>query len=112
MVSRRLAKTITWRFIASGTTFAVSWIITGKIASSLGITLVNFFVKPVFYYLHEWAWDQKKEDVKVDEIVAECRMVPVLHVFVRGRLVKEIIGGDLNELNRVLQEQILETLHN
>ena len=64
MISTRLQKTITWRIIASGTTFIVSYIITGEVKGSLGITVANSFVKTIFYYVHEWLWDRKTLDEK------------------------------------------------
>lgn len=53
---RHLAKTITWRAIASIDTFLLSWILTGNIVFGLKISSFEIFSKMILYYLHERAW--------------------------------------------------------
>lgn len=53
---RTIAKSITWRIIASSITFAVSWLVTGHIGVASGIAVVDALVKMVAYYGHERAW--------------------------------------------------------
>jgi len=53
---RHIAKTITWRIIASVSTFLISWAITGKIEYGLAIGLTGAIVKLILYYLHERTW--------------------------------------------------------
>ena len=57
---RHLAKTITWRIIASITTFILAWIFFGQDPSiATKATLVVIFesiIKMVLYYIHERVW--------------------------------------------------------
>jgi uncharacterized membrane protein len=53
---RHIAKTITWRVVASLSTFLISWMITGKIEYGLAIGVTEALIKLVLYYLHERMW--------------------------------------------------------
>ena len=63
---RHIVKTLTWRVIASGTTFLIAWMITGEIKTGLSIGLVGIIVKMVLYYFHERLWYQTKFGVLKD----------------------------------------------
>ncbi len=54
--TRSVAKGITWRFIASGTTMLVVFIVTGNLELVASVGVVDVTVKILFYYLHERAW--------------------------------------------------------
>jgi adenylylsulfate kinase len=56
--SRRksLAKGITWRAIATGTTVTIAYLITGEVDQALQIGFIEVFAKIAIYYLHERAW--------------------------------------------------------
>ncbi|MBI1216094.1 MAG: DUF2061 domain-containing protein [Alphaproteobacteria bacterium] len=53
---RSLAKTLSWRFIASLDTFVISYIATGSITIGATIVGAEFFTKIILYYLHERGW--------------------------------------------------------
>lgn len=53
---KSLYKTISWRFIATFTTFIISWVITGSLTIGLGIATFEFWAKLVLYYYHERIW--------------------------------------------------------
>jgi len=53
---RHIAKTITWRFIATLDTMTLAWIISGNPLSALQIGFAELFTKMILYYLHERAW--------------------------------------------------------
>jgi uncharacterized membrane protein len=53
---KSLIKTITWRVLATATTFLIGWLVTGSIALGLGIASIEFWAKLVLYYLHERVW--------------------------------------------------------
>ena len=53
---RHLAKTITWRIIASTDTFLIAWIITGKFDWAGTIAGIEVITKMFLYYFHERAW--------------------------------------------------------
>ena len=65
---RALAKTITWRFVATGTTILVAFIFTGSLIISLEIGSVEMILKLFFYYLHERSWDRVKLRTKTEEV--------------------------------------------
>ena len=53
---RHLAKTLTWRILATTDTFLIAWIITGKIDWAAGIAGVEVLTKMFLYYWHERLW--------------------------------------------------------
>lgn len=57
---RHLLKTVTWRVIASVTTFIIAFLIFKEDQNAMekasGIALVETVLKLLFYYLHERAW--------------------------------------------------------
>jgi len=53
---RHLAKTLTWRIVASATTFSLFYIFTSDLEGAGIITTIEFFLKMLFYYMHERAW--------------------------------------------------------
>jgi uncharacterized membrane protein len=53
---RSLAKTVTWRVVASLDTFAVSYLITGRLLFAGSIATAEVLTKILMYYFHERAW--------------------------------------------------------
>jgi uncharacterized membrane protein len=53
---RHIAKTITWRIIASLTTFILAYIFTQDITKSLWLMGIEMVLKLLLYYYHERAW--------------------------------------------------------
>ncbi len=53
---RHLAKTITWRFVATATTVIIAWIVTGDPFLGLQVGVWEFFIKMILYYFHERVW--------------------------------------------------------
>ena len=53
---RSILKGITWRILATLTTVAIAYFVTGDVKSALGIGGIEFFGKLLLYYLHERAW--------------------------------------------------------
>ena len=66
---RSLAKTLTWRFIATTTTIFVAFILTGSLVISLEIGSLEVILKTIFYYLHEKGWE--RVDYGKDEMVTK-----------------------------------------
>ena len=56
--TRSLVKTITWRLTGSGSTFLISWIITGSVAIAGTILGIHFFINTLLYYIHERLWNK------------------------------------------------------
>ena len=56
--SRSLAKTMTWRIIATLITAGVAFALTGKIVLAATIGLVDTLIKLGAYYAHERAWNR------------------------------------------------------
>ncbi len=61
---RHLFKTITWRVIASVTTFVLAILFfrndPSAIEKATGVAVVESILKMLFYYLHERAWHRSK----------------------------------------------------
>ena len=53
---RSLAKTFTWRAVASLDTFLLGYIVSGSFVMAGSIASLEVLTKMVFYYLHERAW--------------------------------------------------------
>ena len=53
---RHLAKTITWRCVATIATVILAWIISGDPMVGLKIGGWEFFIKMILYYFHERLW--------------------------------------------------------
>ena len=54
---RTLAKTMTWRFTASLTTFIIAWLLTGDLLIGASIGSIEAIVKIFLYYFHERIWN-------------------------------------------------------
>lgn len=61
-----ISKTITWRIIASLTTFALAWFFfrddPNATEKATGVALTEAVLKMAFYYFHERAWHKVKVD--------------------------------------------------
>lgn len=55
---RSVLKALTWRLIASLTTYCIAYFITGETAVALSIAGIEAIAKMFVYYLHERAWQQ------------------------------------------------------
>lgn len=54
--SRSIAKGISWRFIATGTTMTLVYIATGDLSLVAHIGIADLIIKLSFYYGHERVW--------------------------------------------------------
>ena len=61
---RHIMKTLTWRVIASVTTFIVTFIVfrddPGVVQKATGVALIESLLKMILYYLHERFWHKSK----------------------------------------------------
>jgi uncharacterized membrane protein len=57
---RTLAKTISWRVIATFITGLLGWLFTGSATFALGLGLSDTFIKFFIYYIHERTWSRIK----------------------------------------------------
>lgn len=62
---RHILKSITWRVIASVTTFIISYTLTGSVEFGIGIGVADFFIKMFLYYFHERFWYKKVRFKKI-----------------------------------------------
>ena len=53
---RHLAKTVTWRLLATADTVILSWLITGNPLIGLKIGVAEIVTKMFLYYVHERLW--------------------------------------------------------
>ncbi len=70
---RHLAKAITWRLIASLTTFLIGWYVTGDLEFGMTIGAADVIIKIVLYYLHERAWYHSRFGIVEDGKKVEVR---------------------------------------
>lgn len=51
-----MAKTLSWRILATLITFGIAYIFTGSVFESTILAIVLNVVKAIFYYFHERGW--------------------------------------------------------
>jgi uncharacterized membrane protein len=56
-VSRALAKTVTFRTLATVMDFTTNYVVVGDVASAVLLSATGFVLGPFVYYGHEKAWD-------------------------------------------------------
>ena len=57
---RSLAKTLTWRVLATSDTFIISWFVTGTWTLAGAIAGIEVVTKMFLYYGHERLWNRIK----------------------------------------------------
>lgn len=55
---RSLVKTISWRITGSGATFIIAYLISGNIAMSGSIAIIQIVANTILYYTHERVWNK------------------------------------------------------
>ena len=58
----RLTKTITWRLIATTTTFIVGYLVQGDVKKAASIAIIDTSINTIFYYFHETAYENMKNN--------------------------------------------------
>ena len=53
---RSIAKTISYRILATIVTWLIAWALTGQLSKGIQIGLVDGITKLLGYFLHERAW--------------------------------------------------------
>jgi uncharacterized membrane protein len=54
--ARSVLKAVSWRTLGTVDTFAISWLMTGKLQIAGSIAGLEIITKIMWYYLHERAW--------------------------------------------------------
>lgn len=57
---RSIVKTVSWRILATVTTFLLVYIFTGNFNAALTIGVIEVFLKMLIYFFHERVWDKVK----------------------------------------------------
>jgi len=57
-ILRTTIKTICYRLAGSGLTFVLAYIFTGELVISASISVAEFLLKPMFYWIHERIWNK------------------------------------------------------
>jgi uncharacterized membrane protein len=63
--TRSLLKGLTWRVVATATTVAIAWSVTGDTVIALEIGAIEVVAKILVYYLHERAWQLLPHNLKL-----------------------------------------------
>jgi len=58
--SRSIAKTISWRILATFTTMSLVYIFIGDLSIAVSVGGIEVFLKMLIYFFHERAWDKIK----------------------------------------------------
>jgi uncharacterized membrane protein len=57
-ISRALAKTITFRTLATTMDFTVNFVVVGDLATAVALSTSGFILGPFVHFGHEWLWDR------------------------------------------------------
>lgn len=57
-VGRALAKTVTFRIMATAMDFTTLYVVVGDLPTAVGLAAFGFVIGPFVYYGHEWLWDR------------------------------------------------------
>ena len=57
---RSLLKALSWRFLATLTTFSVAFLLTGEFVIALEIGFLDMTIKIILYFFHERVWTKLK----------------------------------------------------
>jgi uncharacterized membrane protein len=57
---RSWLKAVSWRAVATTTTMALVYALTGQLELMVGVGLLDLILKLIFYFLHERAWNMIK----------------------------------------------------
>ena len=68
---RHLMKAVTWRVIASLTSFFLAWGVTGDVKAGLSIGAADVIIKFILYYFHERAWYKSDFGVNKDKDIKD-----------------------------------------
>ncbi len=66
---RSLAKTATFRALATATTVGLVWTFTGNAMLTVGVGALDTSLKTGLYYFHERAWDKIKWEQAPEQTV-------------------------------------------
>ena len=55
---RSIAKTLSWRMVATVITVSVAWVVTGTLKVAAAVGIADTVIKLAAYYAHERAWDR------------------------------------------------------
>ncbi|MGD9107950.1 MAG: DUF2061 domain-containing protein [Gammaproteobacteria bacterium] len=53
---RSITKALSWRILATMTTFAISFFVTRSVVFATSISMIEVVAKIILYYFHERAW--------------------------------------------------------
>jgi uncharacterized membrane protein len=76
-ISRALAKTITYRTIATVVDFTTNFVVVGDLVTAVGLSASGFILGPFVYWGHEKAWDRYGSPGEhLPEVVPSVEPVP------------------------------------
>ena len=58
---KKIVKTLTWRAIATATTFSVALALTDDVEKSGAVAAIDTVLKTVFYYIHESCYEKAEK---------------------------------------------------
>jgi len=56
-IKQAIAKTVTFRIIVTTLDFTTNYVVIGELATAAGLSTFNLVAGPVFYFVHETAWN-------------------------------------------------------
>jgi uncharacterized membrane protein len=76
-ISRALAKTVTFRTIATTMDFTTNYVVVGDLVTAATLSASGFILGPFVYFGHEWLWDRYgSPEQPVAELEAPPKLLP------------------------------------
>ena len=75
-LSRALAKTITFRTIATAVDFTANYVVVGELATAVLLSASGFVLGPFVYFGHEKAWEYFTRDAPPRDAAEEMKLLP------------------------------------
>lgn len=104
---KAIFKTITWRIIASTTTFILAQVFGLSLEKAIYVAVTEFFLKMVFYYYHERAWDKVATDEVGSEITKVRRAMQRRRTEFCMKNWERILGVDKKGNHKPVNQEIL-----
>ena len=112
---RHLAKTFTWRFIATSDTVLIAFLISGDLNSGLKIGGIEILTKMILYYFHERIWFKTKlENSRIRHLIKSFswRFIGTIDtVIISGVILGNFISGGKIGLIETFTKIFLYYLH-
>jgi CBS domain-containing protein len=99
---RSAIKTLSWRIVSTASTMLVALIITGRLDLTLGIGMLDIFLRTPLYFFHERAWNRIQYGKTLKGAVESAVRVPPVTVSLSETVSNVINGMVVSDIGAVI----------